>query len=144
MKSGKKGGFRFIEGVIVVLVIFVLFGITVYQFTLAQKKARDVQRRNDLRSLAGVISSYYSDYSKFPTDKEINSLWGKEFVDKGYVYMKSIPKENYFDKEYCYKVGLGGGYFQLFAELEVDPECLKNLYTCGDKNYCYTEIVYAK
>ena len=136
--------FKFIEGVIVVLVVSGLFLFTLNQFDLARKKARDVQRRNDLRSMARTILSYYNDYGKFPAETVINNLWGKEFNDQGYIYMKVVPKENYFDKEYCYKVGTGGSYSQLFTDLENDPECMKDLYTCGGKDYCYTEVIYAK
>lgn len=133
-----------IEILIIIVVIGVLSFITYSQFLLAGAKSRDLQRRSDLHEFSKVIKLYWADYGYLPSEGLINSNWGKSFVDAGYVYTKSIPKENYGVKEYCYKIGDDGVSFKLFAEFENerDPDCKKDGQLCGGVKYCYTDIIY--
>jgi len=135
-----KSGFTKIELVIVMAVMFVLGWITYQQFSLAKAKSRDVDRKADLHELSKAIRLYYSDYGKLPMDEEINNLWGKQWIDKDYVYMKEVPKEKYLNKQYCYKQGEGGKDFWLMAELEYrsDTDCRKDAYKCGSESYCFS------
>lgn len=145
-----KKGFTTIEIFIVVIVMMILVGITGYQFMNSEKKARDVQRKSDINAVSKALRAYANDYGKFPSIDEkngldINKLWGKSFVDNGYVYLKQMPRENYYkDLSYCYSVGKSGKHAQLFTELENknDSECLENFYSCSGRNYCYTEIIF--
>ncbi len=146
-----KKGFTFLELLIVVAVMSVLGFITYTQFAEAKAKSRDVSRKSDLNEVSKAIQTYFADYGHLPqkgndSDPDINSLWGKPFVDaSGYVYMKQMPKEQYLpDKPYCYEADSKAKIFKLFTDLESksDPDCKKGLYSCGGKSYCYTDINY--
>ena len=132
-------GFTFGEILIVVVVMGVLGWITWGQFDLARAKSRDVGRKSDLNEVAKNIRLYYADYGKLPLESEINNLWGKTWIDKDYVYMKNVPKENYVSKPYCYKPSVDGKTFTLYAEIENrnDVDCKKTEEKCGNFNYCF-------
>ena len=87
---------------------------------------------------------YQADYNKLPSDELINGLWGKDFVDNGYVYTISVPKEKHGNKEYCYQANSDGSSFKMMAEFENknDFDCKKEGQLCGGVKYCYTDIVY--
>ena len=140
----KKKVFRF-EVLLIIVVLGILFFITYKQFALAQAKSRDLQRRSDLSEFSKVIRLYFIDYGKLPDSKLINSLWGKSFVDDGYVYTTSVPKEKYGNKEYCYAVNSDEVSFKMFAEFENknDPDCKNDGGLCNGIKYCYTNVVNA-
>ncbi len=118
-------GFTLVELLVVISIMSILTVITVSQFTTAKQKARDVQRKADLSSVAKALELYLVDYGKFPTaaNGTINvsgTTWGGTFTDaSGYVYMKVMPKENTStNPPYCYAVSADGKKFALFAQLE--------------------------
>lgn len=139
-----KNKFNIFEFLLIIVVIGVLSFITYKQFSLAQAKSRDLQRRSDLHEFSKIIKLYYSDYKKLPDEKLINNLWGKSFVDSGYSYADSVPKEKNGDKEYCYEIGEDGVSFKMSAEFENknDFDCKKDGQLCGGVKYCYTDIIY--
>ena len=143
--KGKKifSNFNLIEFLIIIVVVGILSFITYKQFQLAMAKSRDLQRRSDLNEFSKVINMYLVDYNKLPSDKLVNSLWGKSFEDNGYIYAISVPKEKYGDKEYCYQAGADGVTFKMFAEFEdkSNPDCKKDGELCGGVKYCYTDII---
>jgi len=132
-----------IEMSVIFLVIGVLFFITYKQFALAQAKSRDLQRRSDLNEFSKVVKLYFADYGELPGNELINGLWGKNFIDNGYVYANSVPKEKYGNKEYCYEIGNDGISFKMFAEFENknDVDCKKDGFLCNGIKYCYTDII---
>lgn len=74
---------KYIEILIVVVLISFLSIVTFNQFDMANKKARDVQRKNDLREVAKSIQLFYGDYGYLPGvdvsgEFDVNELWGKE------------------------------------------------------------------
>ncbi len=133
-----------VEFFIVVLVVFVLSWITWSQFDLAEKKSRDVERKSSLHELSKVIRLYYADYGKLPEEKLINGLWGKEWKDGDYIYMKQVPKENYIDNQYCYKQ-YDKQTFALLTNLEnkKDVDCFDKSFDCDGKKYCYENKISA-
>jgi len=132
----------YLELLIIVVVFGILSFITYQQFALAQAKSRDLQRRSDLNEFSKVIKLYFADYGKLPSNELIDRLWGKTFVDNGYVYANSVPKEKHGDKEYCYEIGSDGVSFKMFAEFENkdDPDCKKDEQLCNGIKYCYTDV----
>lgn len=133
-----------LELLVIVVVIITLSFVTFKQFVLAQEKSRDLQRRSDLNEFSKVIKLYFADYGELPSNEFVNELWGKSFVDNGYVYANSVPKEKNGDKEYCYEVGIDGVSFKMFAEFENknDPDCKEDKFLCNEIKYCYTDIKY--
>lgn len=138
----KKRNFLIELSIVVVAVVFLGF-ITWQQFELARAKSRDQQRKSDLHEFSKIIKLYFADYNKLPEEKLINNLWGRQFIDEGHEYAKSVPKEKYGDKEYCYEIGADGVSFKMSAELEnkSDPDCKKDGQLCNGIKYCYTDIV---
>lgn len=130
-----------LEIIIVLIVIGILGWITWSQFDLAKKKSRDIERKSSLHELSKVIKLYYADYGKLPDENLVNSLWGKEWRDGNYVYMKQVPKENYSNQEYCYKKYSDGKNFGLLANLENknDIDCFGKSIDCGGKKYCFED-----
>jgi Tfp pilus assembly protein PilE len=133
-----------IEILVIIVSIGILSAITYKQFALAQAKSRDLQRRSDLHEFSKIIKLYYGDYRKLPDEKLINSLWGKSFIDSGYSYTDSVPKEKSGNKEYCYQIIEDGVSFKMSAEFENknDFDCKKEGQLCGGIEYCYTDIIY--
>lgn len=132
------------EILIIMVAIGILSFVTYKQFSLAEAKSRDLQRKSDLHEFAKVIRLYQADYNKLPSNELVNSLWGKNFIDNGWTYTNSVPKEKYGSKEYCYEVGEDGVSFKMFAEFEnkKDPDCKKDGLLCNGIKYCYTDIIY--
>jgi len=133
-----------VEFSFIFVVVALLAWITQGQFGLAKAKSRDVERKSELHEVSKVIGLYYKDYGKLPKDDLINSLWGKEWRDGDYVYMKEVPKENYLDnKEYCYQAVDDGKSFYVLAELENkgDVDCAAEEYWCNNHQYCYRDLL---
>jgi prepilin-type N-terminal cleavage/methylation domain-containing protein len=66
-KWAKQTGFTIVELLIVIVVIGILAAITIVAFSGVQQRARDSQRRQDLSTLAKVISMYNVDNTSYIT-----------------------------------------------------------------------------
>ena len=141
-----KNKIKFGEIIIILVSVAILGGITYNQFGLARAKSRDIDRKSSLNELGQTIRLYYADYGVLPNEKLINSLWGKEWKDGDYMYLKKLPQENKLNKKYCYLVEEGGKNFSLLADLEnkSDTECQRDKWVCGGKNYCYRHSLVAE
>ena len=141
-----KNKIKFQELLLIFIVVLVLGGITYKQFGSAAAKSRDIDRKNSLNELGLTIRLFYADYGVLPDEKLINSLWGKEWKDGDYVYLKKLPQEGDLKKGYCYMIEDGGKNFSLLADLEnsLDIECQKNKWSCGGKKYCYKRLMEAE
>lgn len=141
-----KNKINFWEILIILVSVVVLGEITFKQFELAGAKSRDVDRKSSLNELGQAIRLYYADYGVLPDEKLINSLWGKEWHDGDYVYLKKLPQENKLDKKYCYLIENAGKNFSLLADLEnkFDNECQADKWSCGGENYCYRHSLVAE
>lgn len=63
----KQTGFTIVELLIVIVVIAILAAITIVAFNGVQQRARDSERKQDLASLAKIISIYNTDNSNYMT-----------------------------------------------------------------------------
>ena len=141
----KRNGFTLIELLVVIAIMSILTMITVSQFTTARKKARDVSRKSDLNSVSKAVGMYYTDYGFFPIYNNpttgFDFEWGGQLLGDGYVYMKTLPKENLSNwRQYCYVMDPIKKSYAIFAALEntSDADCVGHKYMhCGDKEYCY-------
>lgn len=150
----KKRGFTLVELLVVIAIMSILTVITVSQFQTAKRKANDVQRKADLSGLGKALQMYYADYGVFPESSggmlairdSVGSLvpiiWGEEFVDKGYVYMKVMPKENNDNWDYCYETSIDLKKFGLYSNLENEADGDYNAigYRCNDTTYHFTIV----
>jgi len=66
VKHGMTSGFTLIELLIVIAIISALSAISVMTYTGAQKRARDAQRRSDLKQYQTAIEAYAVKTGSFP------------------------------------------------------------------------------
>jgi prepilin-type N-terminal cleavage/methylation domain-containing protein len=59
-------GFTLIELLIAIAIIAILTAFGTFAFQQALAKARDAQRRNDLKQLQTALQAYYNDYGSYP------------------------------------------------------------------------------
>lgn len=62
----KLPGFTLIELLMVIALISILAVFIVPNFRNAQQKARDAERKSDLRQIQSALRLYYNDYGKYP------------------------------------------------------------------------------
>ena len=123
-----RRGFTLIELLVVIAIMSILTVITVSQFQNARKKARDVARKGDLNAVSKAVMMYYTDYGQLPAESsgrlevggETVEWGGGEFKDAaGYVYLKTMPRENTSGANgYCYVVSADGTKFAILSVLE--------------------------
>ena len=69
-----KKGFTLVEMAIVLVIIGILAGLTVYNLGGFGKKARDQKRINDLLRISGSIISYFGTYGRLPSTTNDDSV----------------------------------------------------------------------
>src|SRR5512146_841885 len=62
----RKKGFTLIELMIVMVIMGILAAIGVTAFMSSQTKARDAQRKGNLKAFAGALELYYNDKGVYP------------------------------------------------------------------------------
>jgi general secretion pathway protein G len=62
-----KKGFTIVELLVVIVVIAILAAITVVAYNGIQVKARDSQRKQDVKTIAKALELYYIDNGQYPT-----------------------------------------------------------------------------
>ncbi len=105
MKTLKHKGFSLIELLVVLGIIAILTSLTAFNFNQARERARDLQRKNDLKQLQNALEIYKNDSSQsFPNVADFAAL---EAVLKP-TYIPALPvdpKESLTDsswKDYTY------------------------------------------
>ena len=144
------------ESVFVVAALLVIGALAFINFQTAEVKARDVQRKNDLRALRGGFNDYFKELGSFPGTQDgkvvacgnplgtQECIWGADPVvdpeNPGKVYIKVLnvdPKAS--NENYAYVYFSNTRDFQLFAHLErkEDDEYDENIerrgLSCGVK-----------
>lgn len=64
---GRQQGFTLLELLIVIVIIGILATIVVPGLTSGPRRARDTQRKADLRGLKNALEVYYNDNNSYPT-----------------------------------------------------------------------------
>lgn len=74
MISLKKNnrGFTIVELLIVIVVIGILAALVIVTYNGIQQKARDTERKTDIKALQGHMEAYWADQAKYPTLTEAN------------------------------------------------------------------------
>lgn len=65
-KKNKLAVFNKKELAGIILILLFIFGFSAYNFALSLRRARDVQRRNDLTALADALEVYFNDFDRYP------------------------------------------------------------------------------
>ena len=66
-------GFTIVELLIVIVVIGILAAFVLNTFTGVQKRARDTDRQNDIRTLSTQLEAYYSTKGYYPQYSQMNT-----------------------------------------------------------------------
>lgn len=118
------------ELLIVMVILSILVAIATGTYASSSKRGRDNRRKNDLRSVATALETYFSDKGQYPTGTNGVIMgcgagdsgacpWGDSngFKDQyGTLYMVLMPKDP-IDSQTYYYVSTGANY-KLYARLE--------------------------
>lgn len=127
-----KSGFTLIELLVVMAIIGVLVIVAAGSFQSSQTKARDAQRKSDLKQIGQSLETYYNDYGQYPLSSVDHKIigcdsgpasceWGEEWSDdNGTIYMSLLPADSRSYLTYYYDSD--GTYYQLYARLENDQD----------------------
>jgi prepilin-type N-terminal cleavage/methylation domain-containing protein len=75
----EQRGFTIVELIIVIVVIAILAALVITTFSNIQKRARDTDRQNDIKSIHSVLEVYYADRGYYPTLADVqNGLPGMD------------------------------------------------------------------
>jgi type II secretion system protein G len=134
-KHMRKNGFTLIELLIVVAIIGILSTLLMANFIGVRQRARDAQRKTDLRQIQAALEIYRSDMGNYPPN-DVNYTYQLNKTtcptngslispqDNTTVYMQSIPcdplgsSQSYNNDSYYYVAGNGNTTYTLSTCLE--------------------------
>lgn len=96
--GNSRKGFTLIELLIVIAIIGVLATLLMVNFIGVRQRARDAQRKSDLRQMQSALELYRADNNIYPSSPLPNC--GQPLAANGTTYMTSIPCDP-----------LGGNYY---------------------------------
>lgn len=151
-----RKGFTLIELLVVISIIGVLATLIIANFNAARSRARDAQRKSDLREIKAALMMYHNDFGEFPEDDSdkikacgvpptTTFAWGSEFKCDDMVYMKILPEDPLNSDPHLYKYEkVSDDDFYLWATLENkgDSDIEKTHDRCTNKGD-YTYVVCA-
>lgn len=143
-------GFTLIELLIVIAILSILSTLGIANFQTARIKARDLERKADLQTIAKSLETYANDHRLYPlsdTNGQIicqpNSAtictWGHPFTDGNTIYAVILPIDPGSNYSYLYNSTDGKSY-TLYAHLENTHDPSLTTFTptvyCGGTNLC--------
>ena len=102
-RNDKNVGFSLVELMVVISIIAILTTLLLVNFTNSRSRARDAQRKADLKQVKTALQLYFNDFQQFPphhpsSNGKINTCggngcdWGEEaFTVGGVIYMNLLP-----------------------------------------------------
>ena len=103
-KPNKPTGFTLIEMLVVISIIGILATLVAANLNSARSRARDAQRKSDLKNIETALRIYYNDHQSYPANDSSNQMlacdpaiatcaWGDEWNNGNIVYMQTLPKD---------------------------------------------------
>jgi len=147
----------------VLIILSVLSIVIAANMRIAVRKARDVQRKADIRAISDALTKYYNEFGFFPLGGDDGSIvackgeldedgipefrsckWGweglRDIFDESYApYIKVLPPDPQHGKGARYKYISNGKRFQIYASLEnteepeYDSSIMERNISCGDR-----------
>ena len=131
MKSQmSKRGFTLVELLVVISIIGILATLVMANLNSARSRARDAQRKSDVRSIATALRLYFNDKGYYPSSNSSGEIlgcgsagtsvcdWGSEWSVGTTVYMPTLSKDPLTGQTYAYELGTSSDMFTLSACLE--------------------------
>lgn len=122
LKPGTRNpepGFTLIELLVAISIIGVLSTLVLANFNAARERARDTQRKSDLRQVQNALRAYYNDIGVYPAgdntsgfrilgcgrkDARVVCGWGASWkTDEGQTYIEALPRDPKSDWSYRYE-----------------------------------------
>lgn len=139
----KRRGFTFVEILIVVGLLTILFSMGVGSYSSIQKKARDDRRRADIEQIRAALEMYRSTNNAYPTAFPTPTpglAFGSPLSDVLNTYLQKIPQDP-TNPNRTYYYSTSGNDYTLAAQLEGTSSCTSapGGNSCGTGyacNYC--------
>lgn len=112
-------GFTLVELLIVIAIIGVLSALLMANFIGVRQRARDAQRKSDLRQIQAALELYRSDLGGYPDEAAL--VFGGQLANTSAgndtVYMQKVPTDP-INSSYPYSYVSDGSSYSLVACLE--------------------------
>lgn len=145
-----KKGFTLIELIIAMAILAIVTGSLLGSFTKSQARARDAQRKSDLKQIQNALEAYANDHNGTypkgdsngnilgcPADTETACDWGDDDgfrMSGGAVYMTRMVKDPRNTKYYY--VSSDNTSYQIYACLENDKDlCFDSSPNCNELGF---------
>lgn len=106
----RKKGFTLIELLVVISIIGILASLLLARYTMAEKLARDTQRKSDLNQYRIALESYaVSNGEKYPDDNVSSAIGASELCNSPFFspFMSTCPTDP-MEPSHSYVYGAGG------------------------------------
>jgi len=133
-----RGGFTLIELLIVIAIIGVLATLLMVNFVGVRQRARDAQRKSDLRQIQSALEIWRSDNGSYPASSEFGAC-GSVLKSGSTTYMAKIPCDPSNTGRYVYTYVSSGGVgnssgYNIYACLENVGDSQKD--SANNSTYC--------
>ncbi len=132
MKTAR--GFTLIELLVVISIIGILAVLVSANLNAARSRARDVQRKSDMKNTQTALRLYFNDMAVYPGNNSSGQIlgcgaagvtlcdWGEEFSVGSTIYMVKLPKDPSPGQVYKYELGAAGDTITLSGCLENESD----------------------
>lgn len=111
-------GFTLIELLVVISIIGILATLVVANLNAARVRARDAERKSDLKNIETALRLYFNDNGTYPATGSLS--WGRQWASANgsTIYMNMLPQDPLPGQTYKYDLGNSSDNFTLTACLE--------------------------
>jgi len=125
-------GFTLVELLVVISIIGILATLLLANYSSTRERARDAQRKSDLRNIQTALRMFYNDFNRYPSSNSSGQIvgcgnggnavcnWGETFSAgiTNAVYMNVLPRDPQSNRKYYYNYDPLTGEYTLSACLE--------------------------
>ena len=127
-----KFGFTLVELLIVMAIIAILAGISIFALQGARTSARDARRKSDLEAISAAIEVYRADCDEYPIGGSLPSPLQRNCTGTMNTYMETIPTDPGGGGYYYWS---DGAKYRICAALEDPPIPVMACSGCATCNY---------